>query len=630
MGRLSATLGRLLLMLEQIARSLVSGLDPLRPFGSPTLILGIVIVIAAIAWLVRVERSRPAPRADVDARRAAQPVAVWTWLAPLLVLVAAGAAARLIGIGEKSLNHMEVYIPGIPLPAGISEPPPRVDWASALWWGFFHEPHPVGFFLAMFGWTKIFGTSVEALRLPVALFGVLSIPVVYRLGRLTYGRAVGLIAAAFLAFHGFHINTSDWARMFVPETFLGLVATWLLIEILQPGRRGGYLEALYVIVAFVGFNTEWFMWALIGTHLLFVLVQFRKGRQTHRVLSLQILAMILGAYTLTQVAATAGQAQSGSRPTLTIVREFLSFGILFHNDTFSLPNRPVPWIAALGATLVAFLLWCRALSIRSVRVERSDSRMPLAWRPLCLAALGMTVVMASIPVVAATKVSNLKILAMMLIVVFPAFAVASYPVAAAIGTRAGTWFDVTVRRSRLADVLTSPMVFLALVPFAMVCAGAMIRPIVDPQALVMFVPYVLIVLAAGARAAARPVVLRGALAVALAALFATSVWHFQTTPQSPRDYAGLAAQMNARMQPNDLIFVQPRRWFVTPLFYYLDQSKLVSADYAAFASKPGTRVWVVLFSHEKLPPVMAEALAGYEPSARVESLRSSAILYERR
>jgi hypothetical protein len=41
-------------------------------------------------------------------------------------------------------------------------------------------------------------------------------------------------------------------------------------------------------------------------------------------------------------------------------------------------------------------------------------------------------------------------------------------------------------------------------------------------------------------------------------------------------------------------------------------------------------VWVVLFSHEKLPPVMAEALAGYEPSDRVESLRSSAILYERR
>jgi hypothetical protein len=125
-------------------------------------------------------------------------------------------------------------------------------------------------------------------------------------------------------------------------------------------------------------------------------------------------------------------------------------------------------------------------------------------------------------------------------------------------------------------VLTSPIVFLALVPFLMVCVGAFIRPIVDRQALIMFVPYVLIVLAAGAREVAGRTALKAPLAICSRRYSRRRSGIFNGLPQTPRDYAALAEQINARMQPNDLIFVKPRLWYVTPFFYYVDQSRLVS------------------------------------------------------
>src|SRR5678816_698396 len=123
-------------MLERIVESIFFFFFPLRPLGPVTMALGIAVVLVAIAWIVLTERRKPAALRPVgDQSRSDRSGAMWHWLVPLLLLIAAGAVLRLMGLGEKSLNHMEVYVPGIPLPAGISEPPPRHDWLSALSWG---------------------------------------------------------------------------------------------------------------------------------------------------------------------------------------------------------------------------------------------------------------------------------------------------------------------------------------------------------------------------------------------------------------------------------------------------------------------------------------------------------------
>ena len=126
----------------------------------------------------------------------------WAWV--LLGAVVAGAVLRLEGLGAGGMTHPEVYIPGIPLPPGISEPPPRLTFLDALRWHFHDEPHPVAYYLAMFGWSSVFGISPAALRLPAAILGTGSVLLIGALGWRIWGPAAGALAAVLLALHGFH------------------------------------------------------------------------------------------------------------------------------------------------------------------------------------------------------------------------------------------------------------------------------------------------------------------------------------------------------------------------------------------------------------------------------------------
>ena len=604
---------------------------PLRPIAPPALALGIVVVLAAMVWLVLVdsrEKSSILPRTEIHQEN---PGATWYWLVPMLLFIAVGAVLRIAGLGDSSLNHTEVYIPGIHLPAGISEPPPRLDWFSALTWGFFKEPHPVAYYLAMFGWTEIFGTGVAALRMPTALIGILSIPVIYRLGKLAYDWKTGLIAAGFLALHGFHIHTSKWARMFVPQCFLGLVATWLLFEIFRARRHRGILEALYVVVAFIGFNTEWFFWPLLGTHFLFALMHFRKNGQTQRLLYLQVLAMILGAITLSEVAATAGLAASGSRADFGTFREYLTFGIFYHPGFTELHLRPWPMSLILASFVISLGLLWRSFAVKPMATQDSGIVQPLPMKPLYIAAAGMTLIMASIVPLATTLIAKTKYMPLVIaIVAFPAAALASYPIATRVGPALRAWMDSLQARAPIVRTLTSPIVLLALLPFLMVCVGALARPMVDRQALLMFVPYLLILIAAGTRELAGRRLVAVPLAVVLVLLFGVSVWHFDVMPQSHRDYASLGKEINSRMTADDVVFVLPMKWYVTPLFYYVDSSRLVAKDYESHSAKPHARVWVVLFEDETPAPMIASAVAGLTLSEKVEVSGAHGLLYERR
>ncbi|NLM81191.1 MAG: phospholipid carrier-dependent glycosyltransferase, partial [Candidatus Methanoculleus thermohydrogenotrophicum] len=64
-----------------------------------------------------------------------------------------------------------------------------------------------------------FGESEFVLRFLPALFGVLTIPVIYLIGKEFRDQNVGLIAAALLAFSPFHIFYSQEARAYAPMLF---------------------------------------------------------------------------------------------------------------------------------------------------------------------------------------------------------------------------------------------------------------------------------------------------------------------------------------------------------------------------------------------------------------------------
>jgi len=477
----------------------LSSLTSLVPLSPVALIFGGALVITAVAWFVFTEMRRN-PKASGSSRevRLEQPNASRNWILALSLIIVVGAMLRLIGLDDKTITHPEIYIPGIPLPDGISEPPPRLEFWTALKWHYFSEPHPVGYYLAMFGWTKLFGITATALRMPSALLGILSLPVVFRLGALCYDRKTGLIAAGFLALHGFHIHTGQLARMFVPECFLGLIATWLLVEILRARRFRAALGVAYVIVLNAGFLTEWFFWPLIGAHLLFTLLHYRERTGTvARVLHLQILAMVLGGYSLSHAFTTMWLAGSGQMPSLTFLREFLSFGIVYFPDPWSRPLRAFPDWAVFGAFALALAFLVRGLNVRPTVTCVSDSLPLPSRRPLYLAAVGMTVVMAGL---ALLSLGNIRYL--MPLAVFPATALALLPAVAGMGPKL-RWIDGLQERRTVVAAFASPVAILALVPLFAIFVASFFRPMVDAQAMLVFTPYLLIVLAAGAPGSAK-------------------------------------------------------------------------------------------------------------------------------
>jgi Dolichyl-phosphate-mannose-protein mannosyltransferase len=83
-------------------------------------------------------------------------------------------------------------------------------------------------------------------RLLSAACGVASVYLVYRLGRVAFGRPAGLLAALFLAVVPLHVKYSHMAVTDVPATMLSLLALVLLLEVAR-GRGRRWLVAGAVV-----------------------------------------------------------------------------------------------------------------------------------------------------------------------------------------------------------------------------------------------------------------------------------------------------------------------------------------------------------------------------------------------
>ena len=74
-----------------------------------------------------------------------------------------------------------------------------------------------------------FGQTEFVIRSLSALFGIAAIPAVYRLGRRLFDVPTGLIAAALLATHSFHIRYSQEARAYSLQVFLLILCDLLFL-----------------------------------------------------------------------------------------------------------------------------------------------------------------------------------------------------------------------------------------------------------------------------------------------------------------------------------------------------------------------------------------------------------------
>ena len=138
----------------------------------------------------------------------------------LLAIVLVGAFLRLYHIGAQSLGVDDTWS------VSVSQLSLHdiVQTTAA-------DVHPPLYYFLLHYWMAYFGTSELAVKLPSIVFGVLSIIVVYALGRQLFDERAGLLAAFILAVSSFNIRYSQEVRMYSLLVLLGLLSMNFFIQL---------------------------------------------------------------------------------------------------------------------------------------------------------------------------------------------------------------------------------------------------------------------------------------------------------------------------------------------------------------------------------------------------------------
>jgi 4-amino-4-deoxy-L-arabinose transferase-like glycosyltransferase len=560
----------------------------------------------------------------------------------LLVILTIGAVLRLHDVDSRTLNHPEVYAPGIDLPWGLSNPNPRFTLAQTLKGSIAGEPHPPGYYILMLGWTKLLGSSILALRLPSVLFGIGSILLVYLLALHLEDSLTALLAAAMLALNGLNLQQSQSARMYSMACFLGLLSTVLLVILARRVARPLTYCVLYVIVTLAGLATHVYFWPLFMTQALWVFAAHVRTRGSLLgLLRLQVFTAIVATPLIAIVAYQSGV--TSPPPTLAPVDgvlRFLQFGSLFEIDPLAISEPSVNAVAAILALLATVLLLASALRRKGdgqlAYRELTTDVQGLGWPPRIVVLVTGILMAASILLfayVARTLLPGRSTHLVIATSVLPLALVFVDAVLCAYQDRLKGQHTRVAPKHPWPAVLQSLCVLLAVLPVGIVAAISIFKPIFVQRGTAIFAPYLLIVLASGLATLVRRDRRWIGLAVMLGIIHGLSLLYFKSKPPL-HDYKALAERWVSHIEDSDLIFVQGRGyqddWAVAPIYYYLNARRYhyVGRDFVnAVQSHPQSRVWVL-----SLPPIPTEleavhALAGYEARNRFDAHGIFAELY---
>jgi 4-amino-4-deoxy-L-arabinose transferase-like glycosyltransferase len=108
--------------------------------------------------------------------------------------------------------------------------------ADMLQWIVRIDQHPPLYYLLLHYWIAHYGDTPYYVRLLSALFGTVTIPIIYLIGKRMSGAMMGLAAAVFLTFSPFHIYFAQETRMYTLLTFNAAVAIYALVRLLTDSR----------------------------------------------------------------------------------------------------------------------------------------------------------------------------------------------------------------------------------------------------------------------------------------------------------------------------------------------------------------------------------------------------------
>ncbi len=104
------------------------------------------------------------------------------------------------------------------------------------------DEHPPLHYWMLHFWNALAGTDAFAGRFLSVAFGVLTIALIYRIGKRTGGPWLGILAALFLATARFHVWWSQDIKNYTPSIFFAFAAVWFALDVMAgeaPSPAGG-------------------------------------------------------------------------------------------------------------------------------------------------------------------------------------------------------------------------------------------------------------------------------------------------------------------------------------------------------------------------------------------------------
>jgi len=180
----------------------------------------------------------------------------------LLLFLALGSFLRVYHLGTESLWLDEALSikESAMSPMGIAE----------------DTQQPPLYFIILNFWINLLGTSEVALRSLSAIFGIISILLIYQVGSILFDRRVGLISGLLLTISSFHIYYSQEVRCYSLLVLLSLLSYLFFIKILRGDRKWHY-PCYFLATLLMGY-THIYGLLIIVSQILYFLLFWSKYR----------------------------------------------------------------------------------------------------------------------------------------------------------------------------------------------------------------------------------------------------------------------------------------------------------------------------------------------------------------
>ncbi len=135
-------------------------------------------------------------------------------------------------------------------------------------------------FIFLHFWARLNDTSFAFLRLPSVLFCALAVPIVFSVAKREAGTSAGVLAALLFASNPLVVDNARSTRMYSLVVLLAAGCLWFAQAYLRGSKSRRSLVG-FATCSVLGIYTHLFMWVLVGSLALLLLIDLIRTRRDH-------------------------------------------------------------------------------------------------------------------------------------------------------------------------------------------------------------------------------------------------------------------------------------------------------------------------------------------------------------